>query len=139
MNISNSNQFYLDYLKELLFRVGLKWIKTQFARYLRDFMVNNGNMKDIVFDRVVVGGGLFGAFAGLTLARQGFSVCLIEQGHQLLNRASYVNQARLHTGLHYPRSLVTARETMLNYQKFRLLYPEPDMFFVSLSTILKAV
>jgi hypothetical protein len=80
-------------------------------------------MNRVAFDRVVIGGGLFGSFASLILARQGYSVCLIDQGHRLLDRASYVNQARLHTGLHYPRSLVTARETALYYQKFRSLYP----------------
>lgn len=75
------------------------------------------------FDRVVVGAGLFGAYSALVLARKGLKVCLVEQGHEILGRASYVNQARLHTGLHYPRSLHTAIETKNYYEKFRIRYP----------------
>ena len=44
---------------------------------------------------------------------------LIEQGPKLMTRASTVNQARLHTGLHYPRSYLTARESLRYYQSFR--------------------
>jgi hypothetical protein len=75
------------------------------------------------FDRAVIGGGLFGAYASLVLAKRGFNVCIIEQGHQFLGRASFVNQARLHSGLHYPRSLQTAIEARLHYEKFRSQYP----------------
>jgi hypothetical protein len=35
-----------------------------------------------------------------------------------------VNQARLHTGLHYPRSLDTALESRFYYEKFRTKFPE---------------
>lgn len=70
-------------------------------------------------ERVVIGGGLFGCYAALLLADQGLKVTLIEQDSQLLSRASFVNQARLHTGLHYPRSILTAKESLRNYQTFR--------------------
>ncbi len=71
------------------------------------------------FDRVVVGGGIFGCFAAVVLAEKGFTVLLIEQDGELLNRASKVNQARLHTGLHYPRSILTAQNALSDYAKFR--------------------
>lgn len=74
--------------------------------------------------RVVVGGGLFGCYAALVLADQGHTVLLLEQGPQLLTRASLVNQARLHTGLHYPRSILTATEALSQYRRFRARYPE---------------
>ena len=73
--------------------------------------------------RVVVGGGLFGAHAALILSSKGHDVVLIERDDDILRRASHVNQARLHTGLHYPRSLLTARETLNHYRRFRQEFP----------------
>jgi hypothetical protein len=80
-------------------------------------------MKKGSYDRVVVGGGLFGAYSSLVLGRMGFSVLLVEQGSEIMGRASLVNQARLHTGLHYPRSIVTARESLGYYERFRERFP----------------
>lgn len=71
------------------------------------------------FDRVVIGGGIFGCYAAIVLAEKGYTVMLIEQDEELFNRASKVNQARLHTGLHYPRSLLTAENALKDYKKFR--------------------
>lgn len=75
------------------------------------------------YDRVVIGGGLFGSYASLVLARLGYNVLLVEQNSELMMRASFINQARLHTGLHYPRSLNTAMESQEYYQKFRMRFP----------------
>ena len=75
------------------------------------------------YDRVVIGGGLFGAYSSLVLAKMGYSVLLVEQASEIMTRASQVNQARLHTGLHYPRSIVTARESLGYYAKFRERFP----------------
>ncbi len=61
------------------------------------------------YDFLVVGGGLFGVYAALYLARHGCSVLLVEMEDELLKKASIVNQARLHSGYHYPRSVATAR------------------------------
>lgn len=73
---------------------------------------------------VVVGGGLFGCWAALTLADRGTDVLLLEQGLGLLRYASAVNQARLHTGAHYPRSLLTAQRARSAYTVFRQEFPE---------------
>ncbi|MCB0643343.1 MAG: FAD-binding oxidoreductase, partial [Phaeodactylibacter sp.] len=54
------------------------------------------------------GGGLFGVYAALHFSRSGQRVCLIEKEAALFRKASIVNQARLHTGYHYPRSVATA-------------------------------
>lgn len=75
------------------------------------------------YDRIVIGGGLFGAYSSLVLAKMGHKVLLVEQAPELMGRASFVNQARLHTGLHYPRSIVTARESLGYYTKFRERFP----------------
>jgi hypothetical protein len=86
-------------------------------------MMDNECMVKPHFDRIVIGGGLFGSFAALALAKRGLRVCLVEQGSELLGRASLINQARLHTGLHYPRSLDTAKESIVYYDKFRSSFP----------------
>lgn len=77
-----------------------------------------------IYDRAVIGGGFFGTYSALHLANLGYKVALIEQDSELLLRASYVNQARLHTGLHYPRSLITAKEALNYYEFFRQKFPE---------------
>jgi len=76
-------------------------------------------MKTNSYDRVVIGGGLFGAYAAILLSKAGYRVLLIEKDPELMSRASYANQARLHTGLHYPRSLITAQESLKYYELFR--------------------
>lgn len=60
------------------------------------------------FDFVIIGGGIFGCYAALYLAKKGAKVALIEKEAQLFQKASLVNQARLHGGYHYPRSIATA-------------------------------
>jgi hypothetical protein len=60
------------------------------------------------FDFVVVGGGIFGCYAALYLAGRGAKVALLEKESRLFQKASLVNQARLHGGYHYPRSIATA-------------------------------
>lgn len=70
------------------------------------------------YDAVVIGGGLFGAYAALYMHRKGLRVCLLEKEQQLFRKASLVNQARLHGGYHYPRSIATARMSDENKQRF---------------------
>lgn len=65
-------------------------------------------MPEPSFDFVILGGGIFGCYAALYLAGKGAKVALIEKEQQLFKKASLVNQARLHSGYHYPRSLATA-------------------------------
>lgn len=70
------------------------------------------------FDFVIIGGGIFGVYAALYLARHGQSVCLIEKETALFRKASIVNQARLHSDYHYPRSVATARMSDDNKARF---------------------
>src|SRR5215813_1419878 len=52
------------------------------------------------------------------LRKTGRSVVLVEREPALLSRASLRNQARVHNGYHYPRSLLTALRSRLNYGRF---------------------
>ena len=66
----------------------------------------------------VIGGGFYGCSVAEYLARQGAEVILFEQASDLMTRASYNNQARLHNGYHYPRSFSTAYRSRLNFSRF---------------------
>jgi glycine/D-amino acid oxidase-like deaminating enzyme len=71
------------------------------------------------FDAVVLGGGFFGCELAIELRRLGLRrVLLYEREAALMRRASYANQARVHNGYHYPRSLGTAERSHKNFERF---------------------
>ena len=70
------------------------------------------------YDFLIIGGGIFGAYAALYLADRQQKVCLLEKEAQLFSKASIVNQARLHSGYHYPRSIATALMSDDNKTRF---------------------
>jgi glycine/D-amino acid oxidase-like deaminating enzyme len=70
------------------------------------------------FDAAVVGAGVFGVRLALLLARAGRQVALLESRGAVAERATYANQARVHHGYHYPRSLATAAGAKANYPRF---------------------
>ena len=76
------------------------------------------------FDAVIVGGGFYGARLSLQLRATGRTVLLVERESGLLGRASLRNQARVHNGYHYPRSLLTSLRSRLNYARFLEEYDE---------------
>lgn len=57
------------------------------------------------YDFAVIGGGFYGLTLALFLQSTGASVIVFEAEEEACTRASRVNQARVHTGFHYPRSL----------------------------------
>src|SRR3954454_420403 len=71
-----------------------------------------------IHDAVVIGGGFYGCSLALYLAQRGYRVIVVEQEPQLLQRASYSNQARVHNGYHYPRSFMTAMRSVVNFPRF---------------------
>lgn len=78
---------------------------------------------DNKYDAIVVGGGFFGCAIAEFLSQRGWQVALVERHDQLMQRASYVNQARLHNGYHYPRSFRTALRSRINLPVFCKAYP----------------
>ncbi len=75
-------------------------------------------------DHIVIGGGFYGCCLALFLRSISSKVMLIEAGGTLLGRASRVNQARVHTGFHYPRSALTAVKSLILQERFSKDFPE---------------
>lgn len=78
------------------------------------------NANPAAADAIIVGGGFYGAAIAVYLRRtRGLRrITLLEQGPDLLLRASYNNQARVHNGYHYPRSFTTAYRSRINLPRF---------------------
>jgi hypothetical protein len=69
-------------------------------------------------DYLIIGAGIFGTYAAILLVKKGYEVVLVDTDIDAFQRASYINQARVHNGYHYPRSITTAAKTALYYQRF---------------------
>ena len=70
------------------------------------------------YDVIIIGGGFFGMYIAEYCARQGGKVLLLEKEHDFMQRASLVNQARVHNGYHYPRSILTALRSRVSFPRF---------------------
>jgi glycine/D-amino acid oxidase-like deaminating enzyme len=69
-------------------------------------------------DAIVIGAGFYGLSIAAALADAGRQVTVLERELGVLRRASTRNQARVHGGYHYPRSLRTAMRSQINYSRF---------------------
>lgn len=70
------------------------------------------------YDKIVIGAGLYGLYAALFCAQRGERVLVLECDNEAFGRATYVNQARVHQGYHYPRSLSTASKSAGYFARF---------------------
>ena len=75
-------------------------------------------MSSQIYDRIIIGAGLYGLYAAEYCGRKGERVLVLECDQQPFSRATYVNQARVHMGYHYPRSLSTAQKSAGYYRRF---------------------
>lgn len=73
---------------------------------------------------IVIGGGTMGCTVAAHLARGGGSVLLVERRSELCAVASLINQARIHNGYHYPRSVLTGVRSRVNFPRFLAAYPD---------------
>ena len=71
-----------------------------------------------MLDKIIIGAGLYGLYAALFCARRGQKVLVIEQEKAPFTRATYINQARVHMGYHYPRSISTAMKSAGYFKRF---------------------
>lgn len=70
------------------------------------------------YDRIIIGAGLYGLYAALFCGQRGLSVLVLEKEPDSFARATYINQARVHMGYHYPRSLSTAMKSAGYFKRF---------------------
>lgn len=92
------------------------------------------------FDKIIIGAGLYGLYAAEYSGKKGENILVLEYDTAPFLRATYINQARVHMGYHYPRSLTTAMKSagyfkrfvddfsFCIYDKFEQIYATSDKF-----------
>ena len=66
----------------------------------------------------IIGGGFFGMYIAEYCALLGHDVVMYEKEDSCMTHASYNNQARVHNGYHYPRSILTALRSRVSFPRF---------------------
>lgn len=74
------------------------------------------------YDKIIIGAGLYGLYSALFCGERGQSVLVLECDPTPFRRATYINQARVHQGYHYPRSLSTAMKSAGYFERFNRDY-----------------
>ena len=69
-------------------------------------------------DKIIIGAGLYGLYAAQKCGAAGQRVLVLERDPAPFMRATYINQARVHMGYHYPRSYSTAIKSAHYFQRF---------------------
>jgi len=69
-------------------------------------------------DKLIIGAGLYGLYAALYCVEKGQRATVLEMDEAPFSRATYINQARVHMGYHYPRSLATAMKSAGYFKRF---------------------
>lgn len=70
------------------------------------------------YDKIIIGAGLYGLYAADFCGGKGQHVLVLEYDSAPFKRATYINQARVHMGYHYPRSLTTAVKSAGYFRRF---------------------
>ena len=72
----------------------------------------------MTYDKIILGAGLYGLYAAEKCGGAGQRVLVLEKDPGPFLRATYINQARVHMGYHYPRSYSTAIKSAHYFQRF---------------------
>ena len=72
----------------------------------------------MMYDKIIIGAGLYGLYSALFCCRRGQRVVVLECDPEPFKRATYINQARIHNGYHYPRSISTALKSAGYFERF---------------------
>ena len=76
------------------------------------------------YDKIIIGAGLYGLYSAVYCGKKGESILVLECDSVPFSRATYINQARVHMGYHYPRSLSTAGKSRGYFDRFCEDYPD---------------
>lgn len=72
----------------------------------------------MIYDKIIIGAGLYGLYSALFCAKQKEKILVLEYDNEPFKRATYINQARVHMGYHYPRSYSTAIKSAHYFDRF---------------------
>lgn len=75
-----------------------------------------------MINKIIIGAGLYGLYSALYCGKNNENVLVLEKDDQAFKRATYINQARVHMGYHYPRSYSTAIKSANYFEKFNKDY-----------------
>ena len=70
------------------------------------------------YDKIIIGAGLYGLYSALFCGLKGQRLLVLECDTAPFKRATYINQARVHQGYHYPRSISTAIKSAGYFDRF---------------------
>lgn len=73
------------------------------------------------YDKVIIGAGLYGLYSALFCAQHSAGeqrLLVLECDFAPFQRATLINQARVHQGYHYPRSISTAMKSAGYFERF---------------------
>ncbi|MDY4509057.1 MAG: FAD-dependent oxidoreductase [Candidatus Faecousia sp.] len=74
------------------------------------------------YDKIIIGAGLYGLYSALFCCERGQRIIVLECDATPFRRATYINQARVHQGYHYPRSISTAVKSAGYFERFNRDY-----------------
>ncbi len=72
----------------------------------------------MTYDKIIIGSGIYGLYAAQKCGQKGEKVLVLEKDPASFMRATYINQARVHMGYHYPRSYSTAIKSAGYFERF---------------------
>ncbi len=70
------------------------------------------------YDKAIIGAGFYGLYSAIFCGKKGQKIIVFEKEKSSFSRASYINQARVHMGYHYPRSIATATKSAKYFERF---------------------
>lgn len=72
----------------------------------------------MTYDKIIIGAGLYGLYSAEFCGKRGEKVLVLEADDTAFKRATWINQARVHMGYHYPRSYSTAIKSAGYFRRF---------------------
>ena len=74
------------------------------------------------YEKIIMGAGLYSLYSALFCGEKGQNILVLECDPTPFRRATYINQARVHQGYHYPRSISTAMKSAGYFERFNRDY-----------------
>lgn len=71
-----------------------------------------------VYDKIILGAGMYGLYSAYYCGQKGQHILVLDVDYGPFKRATYINQARVHMGYHYPRSYSTAIKSRNYFERF---------------------